>query len=278
MKTKWYVTGLKYLAAFVVFLLVVFPIYWIVSCSFRAQSDFMSPNPSLIGTGFTLQNYITVFTTAGFGRNIINSLIYTVGTVTLSLVISSLAAYALTYYSKFRLGKYINAFLYLMQMLPSLVMTIALFLAYWKLGMLNTYSSMILAYACGGGGTTIAVIMLCGYYMDVPKDLFESAWIDGANAFKAFYRILLPLAAPGLLCSAIYVFIITWQEFPYAQNLITDNTMYNVTVGLAAFSQERGKDWGGIMAAATIIMVPTLIMFVTIQNYFIDNLSGAVKE
>lgn len=238
----------------------------------------MSPDPSLVGTGWTLENYKTVFATAGFGRNIINSLIYTLGTVALSIVIASLAAYALTYYPRFKLGRHITSFLYLFQMLPSLVMTIALFLAYWKLGILNTYTSMILAYACGGGGTAIAVIMLCGYYTDVPKDLFESAYIDGASAIKAFYRILLPLAAPGLLCSAIYVFIITWQEFPYAQNLITDTSMYNVTVGLSAFSQERGKDWGGIMAASTIIMVPTLIMFVSIQNYFIDNLSGAVKE
>lgn len=278
MKSKWYVTFGKYLLMFLVFAMVLFPIYWIVSCSFRYQSDFMSPNPSLWGTGFTWDNYITVFTNTGFGRNIINSLIYTLGTIALSLVISSFAAYALTFFPRFRMAKYINIFMYLMQMMPSLVMTITFFLMFWKMGILNTYSSMILAYACGGTVTTVVVIMLSGYFGDIPRDLMESATIDGASTFKAFWKIIVPLAAPGLLCTAIYIFIIVWQEFPFAQNLLTDSNMYNVTVGLASFNHEHGKDWGGLMAAATVVMVPTLIMFVTIQNYFIDNLAGAVKE
>lgn len=277
MKAKWYVTALKYLVAIIVFLGIVFPIYWIISCSFRPQSEFMTINPSLIGTEFTLRNYITVFSTSGFGRNIVNSLVYTLGTVLLSTVIASLTAYAMTFFPRFKLSKHIMSFLLLVQMLPSLVTTITLFFVYWKLGILNTYIAMILTYSCGGG-IAVPVIMLCGYYGEIPKDLLDSAYIDGANAFKAFYKVLLPLAAPGLLCTAIYVFILTWQEFPAAQNLITDTSMYNVTVGLSAFSREHGKDWGAIMAASTIIMVPTLIMFVSIQNYFIDNLSGAVKE
>lgn len=278
MKSKWYVTFSKYFCMFLVFALVLFPIYWIVSCSFRNQTDFMAPNPSLWGNGFTLKNYIKVFTTTGFGRNIVNSLIYTLSTVALSLIISCLAAYGLTFFPGFRFAKHINTLMYLMQMLPSLLMTISFFLIFWKTHLLNTYLSMILAYACGGMVTTVAVIMLSGYYGDIPRDLVEAATIDGATPFQIFWKVILRLAAPGLLCTAIYIFIIVWQEFPYAQNLITDSNMYNVTVGLAAFNVENGKDWGGLMAASTCIMVPTLIMFVTIQNYFIDNLAGAVKE
>lgn len=276
MKAKWYVTGLKYLVTFLVFLFIIFPIYWIVSCSFRPESDFMTMNPSLIGNAFTLRNYETVFTTAKFGRNIINSLIYTLGTVALTIVLSSLAAYAISFFPKFKLSRHITSFLLLSQMLPGLVTTIVLFFVYWKIGILNTYLSMILTYSCGG--LALPIIMLCGYYEEIPKDLLDSAYIDGANAFKAFYKILLPLAAPGLLCTAIYIFIVTWQEFPSAQNLITDSSMYNVTVGLSVFNEEHGKDWGGLMAASTLIMVPTLIMFVSIQNYFIDNLAGSIKE
>jgi multiple sugar transport system permease protein len=277
MKTKWYTIALKYISAIVVFLCVMFPIYWIISSSFRTQEEFMSVNPTLWTKHWTLENYKTVFTKVGFGRNIVNSLIYTAGTVIISVVISSFAAYALSFFREFKIRKHIIAILYFVQMLPSLVLTIPLFMVYWKLGILNTYASLILIYSCGGG-LGIVIILLCGYYSDVPVELFDSAYIDGANAFQAFCKILLPLVVPGLLCTAIYTYIITWQEFNFAQNLITKNTMYNVTVGLTMFSQERGRDWGGLFAASSLIMVPTLIMFVAIQNYFIDHLSGSIKE
>jgi ABC-type glycerol-3-phosphate transport system permease component len=277
MKAKWHTSAAQYFCAIIVFLFIVFPIYWIVSSSFRTQEEFMSTNPTLWTKNWTFDNYITVFSKTGFGRYILNSFIYTMGTVVLTLIISTLAAFGLTFYRAFRIRKHATAILYFTQMLPGLAATVPLFIIHWKLGLLNTYTSLILIYSCGSGAA-IAIIMLCGYYSEVPIDLFDSAYIDGANAIRVFYKILLPIMAPGLLCTAIYVFIVTWQEFATAQNLVTRNTMYNVTVGLTVFNEEHGKDWGGIFAASSLIMAPTLIMFVAIQNYFIDHLSGSIKE
>ncbi len=277
MKEKWYSLALKYLSALIVFILVFFPIYWIISCSFRHQSEFLVANAPLWSTDLTLENYRTAIMKADFGRCIVNSCIYTFSTVLLTLAIASLGAHALTHFRNFRAAKKIQVFLYIQQMLPGLMMTIPMFLIYWKLGLLNTYTSLILIYSCSGN-LVVAVTMLNGYYSDVSNDLLEAAYIDGASGWQAFWRVLLPLVRPGLICVAIYTFIVTWQEFAYAQNLITDNKMYNVTVGLTAFNKERGKDWGGLFAASTLIMVPTLVMMVTVQNYFIDSLAGAIKE
>ncbi|MGI6237458.1 MAG: carbohydrate ABC transporter permease [Candidatus Excrementavichristensenella sp.] len=277
MKDKWYTRALKYLSAIAVFVVVAFPVYWIISCSFRHQSEFMVANAPLWSWDLTFENYYTVFMKADFGRCIVNSCIYTFATVALTVAIAAMGSHAFAHFKNFRAAKRMQAFLYIQQMLPSLMMTIPMFLIYWKLGILNTYTSLILVYSCSGN-LVVAVTMLNGYFAEVSYDLFDAAYIDGASAWQAFYRVLLPLARAGMICVAIYTFIVTWQEFSYAQNLITDNKMFNVTVGLAAFNKERGKDWGGLFAASTLIMVPTLVMMVTVQNYFIDSLAGAVKE
>lgn len=277
MRDKWYVTALKYVSALLVFLLVAFPVYWIISCSFRYQSEFLVKDAPLWSWNLTLENYRTVFQKAGFGIYIKNSFIYTLATVVLTLIISSLSAHAFCHFPSFRASKKLQAFLYIQQMLPGLMMTIPMFLIYWKLKILNTYTSLILAYSCTGN-LVVSVTMLGGYYKEVSNDLLEASYIDGASPFQAFWRILLPLVKSGLICVAIYTFIVTWQEFSYAQNLITDSSMYNITVGLASFNKERGIDWGGLFAASTLIMVPTLAIMVGAQNYFIDSVAGAVKE
>ena len=209
----------------------------------------MTINPSLIGTEFTLRNYITVFSTSGFGRNIVNSLVLYIryGIAFDSYCIFDSVCHDI--FPKVQIKQAYYVFLAPCTDAPFSCNYHHAVFVYWKLGILNTYIAMILTYSCGGG-LAVPVIMLCGYYGEIPKDLLDSAYIDGANAFKAFTKSFLPLAAPGLLCTAIYVFILTWQEFPAAQNLITDTSMYNVTVGLSAFSRERwqglGSDHGGV--------------------------------
>ena len=137
---------------------------------------------------------------------------------------------------------------------------------------------MILTYTAAVSGAPIALILITGYFQAIPQELFESANIDGAGTFKCFYKILLPLGAPGMVCTAIYVFVQTWQEFMFAVNLITLPEKYTLPVGLQSFVGMRSTDWGGMMATCTMIAIPAIILFTMVQNYFVDNLAGSVKE
>ena len=276
-KKKRIAMVLQYAALLSALLIIIFPIYWIIISSFKIKEDILSYPPKLFPSQFTLENYVTAFRDYDVLMYLKNSLIVTVVTVILTVIIAALAAYAMCFF-KFAPAKILNNLLYLLQVLPTITMMVPLMTLYRIMGIQNTYTSLILTYTAAITGVPIALILITGYFKAIPMELFESASIDGAGSFKAFYKILLPLGAPGLVCTAIYVFVQAWQEFMFAVNLITAPEKYTLPVGLQSFVGMRSTDWGGMMATCTMIAIPAVILFTAVQNYFVDNLAGSVKE
>ena len=277
MKEKFTSKFGKYICALFSVLIIIFPIYWIIISSFKTKEEIITYPPKLFPSAFTLDNYVNAFREYDIFRYMKNSLIITVATVIFTVTIAALAAYAMCFFH-FPIAKAMTNTLYILQVLPTVTMLVPLFTMYRVMGLQNTYASLILTYTAAITGIPIALILMCGYFSGIPGDLFESASIDGAGPTRAFFKILLPLGAPGLVCTAIYVFVQTWQEFMFAVNLITKPEMYTLPVGLQSFVGMRGTDWGGMMATSTMIAIPAIILFVCVQNYFVDNLAGSVKE
>lgn len=267
----------KYLCALLCVLIIIFPIYWMIIGSFKTQAEAYSFPPKLFPETLTLDNYINAFQEYNVVVYLKNSLIVTAFVVGLSVIIAALAAYAMSFF-RFKLKTTITTSLYLLQLLPTITMLVPLFSLYRVMGLQNTYASLIITYVASVSGVPIALVLMSGYFSSIPKELFESAGIDGAGTMRTFVKILLPLAAPGIVCTAIYIFVQTWQEFMFAVNLVTDPDMYTLPVGLQMFVGLRTTDWGGMMATSTMIAIPAIILFVCVQNYFVDNLAGAVKQ
>lgn len=277
MKKKRITVAAQYAALGAAVLVIVFPVYWIIISSFKTKDDIISYPPKLFPNRFTLENYVTAFREYDVLMYLKNSLVVTVATVMLTVIIAAFAAYAMCFF-KFAPAKILSNLLYLMQILPTITMLVPLMTIYRITGIQNTYTSLIITYTASITGVSIALILITGYFKGVPAELFESASIDGAGSFQAFCKILLPLGAPGLVCTAIYVFVQAWQEFMFAVNLVTVPEMYTLPVGLQSFVGMRSTDWGGMMATCTMIAVPAVILFTAVQNYFVDNLAGSVKE
>ena len=215
----------KYLCALLCVLIIIFPIYWMIIGSFKTQAEAYSFPPKLFPETLTLDNYINAFQEYNVVVYLKNSLIVTAFVVVLSVIIAALAAYAMSFF-RFKLKTTITTSLYLLQLLPTITMLVPLFSLYRVMGLQNTYASLIITYVASVSGVPIALVLMSGYFSSIPKELFESAGIDGAGTMRTFVKILLPLAAPGIVCTAIYIFVQTWQEFMFAVNLVTDPDMY----------------------------------------------------
>lgn len=277
MKKKMSTKILQYVSLLVTLGIIIFPVYWIIISSFKTKDDILTYPPKLFPESFTLDNYVTAFREYDVLTFLKNSLIVTVVTMLLTVVIAAFAAYAMCFF-KFAPAKMLNSLLYIMQVLPTITMMVPLMTIYRMMGIQNTYASLILTYTASITGIPIALILMTGHFTGIPKELFESASIDGAGPTKAFFKILLPLGMPGIVCTAIYVFVQAWQEFMFAVNLITTPDKYTLPIGLQSFVGMRSTDWGGMMATCTLIAVPAVLLFTLVQNYFVDNMSGAVKE
>lgn len=265
---------LKYLAVIATTLFIVFPLFQIVSTSLKTPGELFSIPPTLIPKNPTFENYILAVQKNNLMRYVLNSAIVSICTTLATVVISSMAAYAVSAF-EFKGKKLFVSSMYGTQIFPRIVAIIPLFITFRSMGILNSHLSLIL----GNLGATIpvAVILLTGYFMDIPRELSEAAFIDGCTPLGSFLRIQLPLAKPGIFAGAIYTFINVWQEFVMAISFIGDNRFYTLPVGLTTYVGQHATDWGGLMATSVVIAIPAVILFAMVKNYFIDSLAGAVK-
>jgi N,N'-diacetylchitobiose transport system permease protein len=259
-----------------VFVVMAFPVFWMVSTALKTGNDINSYVPKWIPTDPTLANFSSAIHTPFFWSSVKNSLIVVSVTVALSLVLAFLAAVAL---AKFRFSGR-KAFILLMiiiQMLPANALIIPLYVVlarYHQTGKLTgviiTYLTFVLPFS---------IWTLRGFILGIPRDLEEAAMVDGNTRFGAFVRILLPLVAPGLVATAVFAFIQAWNEFIFAYILLTDSQKQTLTVWLSGFyGTSRGTDWGGLMAASTLTAIPVVIFFLLVQRRIAFGLtSGAVR-
>jgi multiple sugar transport system permease protein len=258
----------------------VVPMLWMLSTSLKGQFAALQQPPQWIPSHPTLDNYITLLSPTGtvgpvFLRYFLNSMIVSLSTTALGVLIAVPAAYA---FSRFQFpGRDILFFAVLVRnMFPVVVFLIPLFILMRTLHLVNTHLSLILTYMTFG--LPLSIWLLKGFYDNIPEELERSARIDGASRFKAFWLIIMPLSSPGIIATAIYVFIGAWNEYVYALTFLNSESLLTLPVGLQHFFTEFATNWPGLMAAAFIMSVPVVLMFLILQKQFVRALTeGAVK-
>lgn len=264
-----------YLAAFVVFFVSVFPFCWMLSTSFKRPEDTFTSVPKLIPPQFTLENYRRAFQDTLLGRYFVNS-IYVASIVTLTgIVLSTLAAYG---FSRFRFPgrKACLLFILCIQMLPSVVIIIPLFIVMRNLNALNNHWSLLVSYPTFT--LPLSVWMLKGFFDEIPREMEEVAQIDGCSVPAAFFRVILPLTLPGITASGIYAFIGAWNEFLFAMTFLNSHELYTMPVGLNAFFGQFTVEWNQLMAASVFFTIPSLIFFMLVRKYLARGMAGGALK
>lgn len=259
--------------AFLVFL--GFPVYWMVTTSFKAPADVLVANPSLLPTSFSLENYFLAFSKDYFVGSLINSALVVSITVTLSLVLAMLASFAIARIRFAGKGVFIAVFL-MVQMIPLTALIIPLFLQLSALGLVNTIPGLIITYVAFV--LPFVVWTLRGFLIGIPQELEEAALVDGCSRPQAFRHVIFPLLAPGLVATGVYAFIQAWNEFLLAYIIMASQENQTLPVWLAGFTSRTGTDWGPLMAASVIAAIPAVILFMIFQNKLaVGVTAGAVK-
>jgi ABC-type glycerol-3-phosphate transport system permease component len=251
------------------------PIYWAMNTSLKLESRNIGYPPQWWPNPLTLEHYANVLMQSSLPRNYLNSILLALGTIVLVLCLGAHAGYAAARY-EFR-GK--NALLFLLLatvMVPGIVTLIPVYLMAVQLGLHDTKLILVLVFAAWQ--TPTVVWLLRAFFENIPRELDEAALIDGCSRLGAFYRVVLPLAQPGLAAAAILVFVWVWNEFIIALNLTASDSTRPLTVGLFFFVSESGIQWGKMAAAASAALVPVIILFAVLQRRFIQGLTaGATK-
>jgi len=253
----------------------VFPLLWLLVSSFKSSSEMLNNPTKILPIQWTLENFKTVLITLNFTINIRNSVIIATATTLIAIVISSLAAYGVVRFFP-KLGDVMTKVLVTTYMFPSIMLVIPYAMVMAKLGLTNTRIGLVLVYL--SFSVPYAVWMLVGFFKTVPIGIEEAARIDGANKLQVFVRVVLPLVAPGIVSTAIYVFINAWNEYLYSMILMSSSDKTTISVAVKTLEGADILNWGSLMAACAIVVVPSIIFFCFIQSKLAGGLSdGAVK-
>ncbi|MDX6512493.1 MAG: N,N-diacetylchitobiose transport system permease protein [Gaiellaceae bacterium] len=258
-----------------VFVVMVFPVYWMIATAFKPGHDILSYTPKFFPAPLTLSNFSDAMHHTVFWTDVKNSLIIVGVVVALSLVIGFLAALALAKFHFYGRKGFIVIIIGVL-MVPLNALIIPLYIELSKVHQVNTLTGVIVTYLTFVLPFTIWTLR--GFMLGVPRELEEAAMVDGATRFGAFVRILLPLVAPGLVATSLFAFIQAWNEYIIAYVFLHDESKQTLTVWLASFTTLRGTDWGPLMAGATLTALPVVVFFVLVQRKIAFGLTaGAVK-
>jgi len=276
-KIKWGDLALASVSHFLLVVLSLFailPLLWAISSAFKSNSEIIT-SLSFFPEAPTLDHFRFVLNQTNFPQWLRNSLLVSLSTTLLSLVVGSMAGYAMSRW-KFRgRGLYGNSLL-VVQMFPGVMLGIPLFLLLSKYGLIDTLGALLVTYLTFA--LAFSVWMLKGYFDNIPHEIEESALIDGANRFQVLYQILLRLAAPGIVTVAVFTFLLGWNEFFFAYIFIVSPEKYTLSLGLYTFITQFTTQWGNIMAAGVLTCLPALVFFFLLQRALTRGLiAGAMK-
>ncbi len=254
--------------------LTLFPALWVVKMAFRADQSFStSLNP--IPTELSLQNFRDLFASPLFARQLFNSFVVSGATTVLGVFLACTAAYA---FSRFRFpGRRAGLMAFLVtQMFPGTMMMIPLYHVLDQLGLLDRWAGLVLVYATTA--IPFCVWMLKGYFDTIPRDLEESALMDGAGQLTIFWRIILPLSRPAIAVTALFSFMTAWNEYILAATFMSDERAYTIPVTLQHFVGDYSTEWGHFAAGALLVSVPVMALFFALQKNLVGGLTaGGVK-
>ncbi|MEO3794709.1 carbohydrate ABC transporter permease [Nonomuraea sp. B10E15] len=254
----------------------IYPFAWLVSASLKSSPEIFGRGLALLPEEPVWENYARAWNEVGFATYFVNTLVITAGTVLLVVVRSALAGYVLGRYDfvgkKLLIGVFLVTFF-----LPEGYTIIPITQLTDQLGLLNTHAGVILGL--GAGGQIASTLLYAGFFRRMPKELEETARLDGAGHFTIFFRVMLPLAWPITATVVILTFLFAWNVYllPLVFTL-SEPGLRTLAVGMTVFVGERGTDWSGMAAAAVISLIPVIAVFVVLQRKFVDSIAGAVKQ
>jgi len=256
--------------------IVLLPIYWMIAASLKANKE-ITQDATLYPHAASFDSYIRLFTEKGFGANLVNSLGVTVASVAIALVVGSLAAYAIARFRlPFGLERKVGLALLTMRIVPTVVILVPVYLLILQLKLLDTWLGLILVYTAFN--ITFCVWMMESFFREIPVDLEEAAMVDGDSRLTAFRRIALPLAAPGLVATAIFAVISTFNEFLLALALTATQRAMTMPRGTATLIGRIDTDWSSMAAAGVIGALPIVAFALLVQRHLVRGLTlGAVK-
>jgi len=253
----------------------LYPVIRVITISLRPSDRLLSTSLSIIPEGATVKNYIDLFTSTPFLRWMLNSLIVTSVVTLTGVALASMAGYAI---SKFRFAgkKMVLQSLLTTQMFPATMLLLPMYIMLAKLHLVNSYLGLMIAYSATA--LPFCIWQMKGYYDTIPTELIESARVDGCGHFGAWWRVILPLAAPALVITALFSFMASWNEYIVAAVILQEPSMFTLPVGLKMFQGNMSTQWGLYAAGSFVVSVPVVVLFVILSRWLVSGLTlGSVK-
>lgn len=253
------------------------PIYWMIVTAISPLGDILTSNPKIFPDLSTLSfdNFVRAFQTRPLGRWMANSIFVAAATTIIVSVLATMAGYGLSR-SRGRAGSFVGVSLFGVRLIPTTLLVIPFYIMFADMNLRNNLFSLVIA------NTIItlpfAVWIMKSVYDAIPEELEEAAMVDGSSRFGGFIRIVLPMATGGIGSVAIFTAISAWSDFAFARTLVQGDQNSTITVGLVGFIGEYTVDWGGLMAAGLISVLPMVILFIILEPLIVSGLTrGALK-
>ncbi|QNK42156.1 carbohydrate ABC transporter permease [Caproicibacter fermentans] len=256
-------------------LIQVYPLIWLFLFSFKNNNEIYSGNAMGIPKVWRISNYFTVLTSGNVAVYLLNSVIVTGATIIVSTILLTTSAYAIVR-MRWRWNHLFLTYILLGMMVPLHATLLPLFIVLKNMNLLNSYFSIILPYVAFA--LPMGIFILVGFLQNIPKELEESACLDGCGIYRIFYYISLPLVRPAIATVAIFTFLSSWNELMFANTFISADKIKTLTVGIMSLSGQQGTQWGPIGAGLVIATVPTLIIYLMFSNQIQKSvIAGAIK-
>jgi len=275
-RTKSYQYVIIYAIVLFFVTISVYPVLRVFTISLRPGDNLLTESLRIIPQGATFQNYAKLFTEEPFLLWVRNSLLVTITVTLIGVTLASMAGYA---FSRFKFpGRKLGLHtLLITQMFPATMLLLPLYIMISKLGLVNSFLGLIVMYSATA--LPFCVWLMKGYYDTIPASLEEAAHMDGATKFAAFYKVILPLAAPALVISALFSFMTAWNEYIIAAQVLWYEDMFTIPLGLKSFQGNMTTEWGLYAAGAIVISIPVVILFLILSKWLVSGLTlGSVKE
>lgn len=268
--------GVKWFLIIFSLVSVLFPLYWLGISAFKLEQDYLANPPILVPTRFTIASFIEVFTQNQLLANLFNSMVVSTLTTLVTIIVGSMAAFALQRGALGRKTRHFFGVWFMVQkMYPAIATAIPVYLVMRELKLIDTLTGLIIMNI--SFNLPLVIWLMMGFFEQVPYEIEESAILDGANFFQRFFKVVLPIVKPGLIASAILTFTATWNEFLFAV-ILTIKDSKTLPVVIAGFITDRGLDWGPMAATSLVTLIPVVVLTLIVQKDFVQGMAmGAVK-
>ncbi len=259
-----------------VLLVIAFPLYWLVTTSFKVPADTATSPPVIVPTRFTLDNYVAALATPGVARAFFNSVLVATVATALTTFLGALAAYALAKtYLSYTIRQALLVWILVTRIFPPVTTAIPYYVIVKRLQLGDTHAALILTYVAYG--LPFVIWLMLGFFQDMPAEIEKAAIVDGCSLWQRFRQVVLPLALPGLAVTAVFAFIYSWNELLYA-SILTSFNAKTIPVVVAGFISDQFLRWGEMTAIGSLMVIPVLVFAAGAQRYLVRGLTfGAVK-